>query len=174
MSGPPTSTARERSDRAGGGPAWKGGVQGRGKFAFNWSPKKVSDACFGQRFLEYHFLQIAGGKTITSSFKHAVSDIFIIMFSERAPLEMTYISMSPKVICEVAKRPSGGGGGGIWAWYGTIIYDSNCRQNTNIKHAVSSDTFIIIISERVPLELTYISMSPKVICEENCEGLAYI
>ena len=39
---------------------------------------------------------------ITSSFKHAVSDIFIIMFSERAPLEMTYISMSKKILYEGA------------------------------------------------------------------------
>ena len=41
-------------------------------------------------------------KTIekTSSFKHAFQLIFIILFSERAPLERTYISMSPKVICE--------------------------------------------------------------------------
>ena len=30
------------------------------------------------------------------------------MISERAPLEMTYISMSPKVICEGEKRPLGG------------------------------------------------------------------
>ena len=32
--------------------------------------------------------------------QHAVSDTFILIISERAPLEMTYISMSPKVICE--------------------------------------------------------------------------
>ena len=31
--------------------------------------------------------------------------------SERAPLEMTYISFSLKVICDGAKRKSGGGGG---------------------------------------------------------------
>ena len=43
---------------------------------------------------------------ITSSFEHAVSDTFI--------LKMTYISMSPKVICEKncegAKQPNGGAG----------------------------------------------------------------
>ena len=70
--------------------------------------KKVSDAYFGQRLLEYDFLQIPRGKTITSSFEHAVSDTFNLIISERAPLEMTHISMSPKVICEGAKRPSGG------------------------------------------------------------------
>ena len=37
---------------------------------------------------------------LTSAFKHAaVSDTFIVIISERAPLEMAYISMSPKVIC---------------------------------------------------------------------------
>ena len=36
------------------------------------------------------------------------------MFSERASLEMTYISISPKAICEAAKRASGGGGGRVW------------------------------------------------------------
>ena len=54
--------------------------------------------------LEYDFLQIPRGKTITSSFEHAVSDTFILIISERAPLQMTYISMSPKVICEGAER----------------------------------------------------------------------
>ena len=70
--------------------------------------KTVSDAYFGQRLIEYDFLQIPRGKTITSSFEHAFSDTFILIISEQAPLEMTYISMSPKVICEGAKRPSGG------------------------------------------------------------------
>ena len=57
---------------------------------------------------------MARGKTIISSVKHAVSDTLIIIISERAPLEMTYISMSPKVICENyegAKRLGGGGSG---------------------------------------------------------------
>ena len=60
------------------------------------------------------FLQITGGASV----KHAVSDTFIIIISERAPLEMiyislemTYISMSQEVICKGAKRPRGGGGG---------------------------------------------------------------
>ena len=37
-----------------------------------------------------------------------VSDTFILIISERALLEITYISMSLKVICEGAKRPSRG------------------------------------------------------------------
>ena len=90
-------TAREQSNRAGVG------LPGQGIFCI-LSPKKeeVSDAYIGQRLLEYDFLQITRGKTITSSFEHAVSDTFILIISERAPLEMTYISMSPKVICEGA------------------------------------------------------------------------
>ena len=66
---------------------------------------------FGQRLLEYDFLQIAreqDDRENIGSFKHVFQIIFIILFSERAPLEMTYISMSSKVICEGAKRPSGG------------------------------------------------------------------
>ena len=81
------------------------------KFLHMEPEKTVSDAYFGQRLLEYDFLQMARGKTIISSVKHAVSDTLIIIISERAPLEMTYISMSPKVICEGAKRLSGGGSG---------------------------------------------------------------
>ena len=64
-----------------------------------------------------------------NGFEHAVSDNIIIIYiywniiliiSERARLEMTYISMSPKIICEGAKRPSGGrvsplpGQGNFW------------------------------------------------------------
>ena len=45
--------------------------------------------------------------------KHAVSDTFIIIISERAPLEMAYISMSPKVFCKGAKRPRGDVAGGV-------------------------------------------------------------
>ena len=51
------------------------------------------------------------------------------------------------------------------------IHDSMPKKHISnmIKHAVS-DTFIIIICERAPLEMTYIFISSKVICEENCEG----
>ena len=80
----------------------------KGNFCILSLKKTVSDAYFGQRLLEYDFLQIPRGKTITSSFGHAISDTFILIISERAPLGITYISMSPKVICEGAKRPSGG------------------------------------------------------------------
>ena len=45
-------------------------------------------------------------------------------------------------------------------WHYNI--NDNMPTNTNIKHAVS-DSFTFI--------MTYISMSPKVIYEENCEGL---
>ena len=90
----------EGADRPSWGRVWE-------NFAF-WAWKTVSDGYFGQRFLEYDFLQIPRGKTITSSFEHAVSDTFILIISERAPLEISYISMSPKVIGEGAKRPSGG------------------------------------------------------------------
>ena len=66
-----------------------------GKFLHLEPEKTVSDAYFGQRLLGYDFLQIASGPEIitiiTSSFKHAVSDIFILLFSERAPLGITYI-----------------------------------------------------------------------------------
>ena len=37
--------------------------------------------------------------------------IFIILFSERAPLEMAYISMSPKVYAREQSDRVGGGGG---------------------------------------------------------------
>ena len=69
----------------------------------------------GQRLLEYDFLQIARGKTITSSFQHSVSDTFILIISERAHLEMTYISMSPKVIIarRTAKEQSNRAGMGL-------------------------------------------------------------
>ena len=121
-----------------------------------------------------------GGKTITSIFEHAVSDTFILIISERAPLVMTYISMSPKVIweenCEGAKRPSGEGMGGgkfciwspkkqflmhiFWAKITRIIMISSKQQGgktitSSFEHAVS-DTFILILSERAHLKMTYI------------------
>ena len=87
-------------------------------------------------------LQIARGKTITSSFKHAVSDTFIIMFSERAPLEI----ISMKVICEGAKRPTGGGGrsgapqlSSLHKWSSTTIYAKFCQTS---HHKLSSMTII--------------------------------
>ena len=71
-------------------PSWGGGA-GRGcpppsaeKFLHLEPEKTVSDAYFGQRLLEYDFLQMARGKTIISSVKHAVSDtLIIIIISKR-------------------------------------------------------------------------------------------
>ena len=97
---------------------------------------------------------------------------------------MTYVSMSPKVICEEncerAKRPGGEGRGcpfpsacrGYCAFSDLHFLQIARGQVDNIELYISmpfSDTFIIIIAERAPVEITYISMSPKVICEENCE-----
>ena len=86
---PARRTARGRSDQGKGLGGGGGVVPGQGMFCI-WSLKKKQFLVhvLGQRLLEYDFLQIAGGKTITSSFKHAVSDTFIIMISERAPLEI--------------------------------------------------------------------------------------
>ena len=60
-------------------------------------------------------------KTITSSFQHAVSDIFIIMISERAPLEIYIFPCLRKYPARRTARErsdraggrSAGGGGGV-------------------------------------------------------------
>ena len=105
----------EGAKRLSGGRVWSGKrvfpLPGQGLFLHLEPEKTVSDACiWGQRLLEYRF---PPNSKITSSFEHAVSDTFTLIISERAPLEMTYISMYPKVICEEncegAKQPSGGG-----------------------------------------------------------------
>ena len=63
VSGASRSTARERSDGAGGGLG--GGVPPAraGKNLHLGPEKTVSYAYFGQRLLEYDFLQIARGRT---------------------------------------------------------------------------------------------------------------
>ena len=107
--------------RPSGGRVWEGGVSPPGtrackkkkkkkkkKMHFEHEKNKSFWCIFWQRLLEYYFLQIPRAETITSSFEHAVSDAFILIISERAPLEITNISMSPKVICEGVKRPNGG------------------------------------------------------------------
>ena len=91
------------------GEVWEGGASaGQGNFCI-WSPKKQFRVhIFGQRLLEYDFLQIARGQTITSSFKHAVSDTFIIIISERAKRASAsgtlFISMSQIIICQRLRR----------------------------------------------------------------------
>ena len=82
--------------------------------------KNVSDAWyFEQRLLEYDFLQIAMGQDDNIELWAWRFRYIHLIISERAPLEMTYISMSPKAFiceenCERAKQPSGGGGGRVW------------------------------------------------------------
>ena len=49
---------------------------------------------------------------IISSVKHAVSETFIIVISEGAPLEITYIFMCPKVSLQRSDATEEGGGGG--------------------------------------------------------------
>ena len=72
-------------------PSWGGGGLGgdvplpvQRNFCICNPKKTVSDAYFVQRLLEYDFLQMARGKTIISSVKHAVSDTLIIIISKRA------------------------------------------------------------------------------------------
>ena len=84
VNGPSRSTARERRDQAGGG-SGRGNYpssQSRENFAFG-ALKTVSDAYFMQ-ITRILFPPNSKGMTITSSVQHAVSDIFIIMFRERA------------------------------------------------------------------------------------------
>ena len=70
--------------------------------------------------------------------------IFMVLFSERAPLEMTYISMSPKVICEGAKRPSGGR---VWEGF------SSCQGRENFAFGARKTVFDAYFGQSLDLDL---------------------
>ena len=90
-----------------------------------------------------------GGKTITSSFEHDVSDTFISTISERALLEMTYISMSPKAFflrgelrgSKATERGEGLGGGCSLSEQGTfcILSPIFFLSSRPVNHMISSE-----------------------------------
>ena len=83
---------------------WQFLLESRSATLLSPSSKTLSDAYFKERLLEYDSLQLARGQDKNIKlWSYARSDTSISITSEaseRSPLEITYISMSQKVICE--------------------------------------------------------------------------